>query len=178
MKRLVVFLLALMMGLTACTALAAAPSAEDVSYVVVNGQGDIEIVWTDDPNVGDDAGPAAEAMDAQGKGNALDVLPEEIRSQLPEGYTVVNEIRSAKLSGDLSKLANIQKLDVTFKFDTPYTEGEVVYLAIGVAGEAGTEWVLLQGKANADNNVEVTFDHDTLMKIGEKNFAVMAISKA
>ena len=44
MKRLVVFLLALMMGLTACTALAAAPSAEDVSYVVVNGQGDIEIV--------------------------------------------------------------------------------------------------------------------------------------
>ena len=172
MKRLVVFLLALMMGLTACTALAAAPSAEDVSYVVINGQGDIEIVWTDDPNVGDDAGPAAEAMEAQGKGNALDVLPEEIRSQLPEGYTVVNEIRSAK------KLANIQKLDVTFKFDTPYTEGEVVYLAIGVAGEAGTEWVLLQGKANADNNVEVTFDHDTLMKIGEKNFAVMAISKA
>ena len=63
MKKIAAFLLALTMlaGITA--AFAAAPSAEDVEYVETIGEGDIAIVWTDDPNPGDDAGTNELAFD-------------------------------------------------------------------------------------------------------------------
>lgn len=178
MKKLIAFLMALTMITAMTTALASAPSAEDVEYVTVIGEGDIWIVWINDPNPGDDgSSPVNVAVQAQQSGSALDALPQEIRDQLPEGFTVVNEIRGMKLEGALDKLEELAELKAVIKFETPYAEGEEVYLAIGIPGEEGNEWVLLKGVANAENNVEVTFDHDTLMKIGTNEFAVMAISK-
>ncbi len=182
MKKIAAFLLALTMlaGITA--AFAATPSAEDVEYVETIGEGDIAIVWTDDPNPGDDAGtgasPLEEIREAQKNGSALDVLPQELRDQLPEGYTQVNEIGSMKLEGNLDNLDGTAELKAAIKFETPYDENEVVYLVIGIPGEKGNEWVLLKGVTNAKRNVEVTFDHDTLMKIGTNTFAIMAVSEA
>jgi len=179
MKKLMAILVALTMIMGISAAMAAAPSAEDVSTVFINGEGDIYIVWTDDPDVGDDAeSPAGEVKDAYQSGSPLDVLPAEIRAQLPEGYTVVNEVRSAKFAGNLDKLAELNELKAEFKFDTPYDEGEIVYLAIGVAAGEDTEWFLLESVGNAEHNLEVTFDRAALTKIGENSFVVMAISKA
>lgn len=179
MKKFTALLLVLAMVAGVSAAFGASPSAEEVSYVTVTGEGDIAIVWTSENDIGDDGtNPVEEAVSAQSKGSALDVLPQEIRDQLPEGYTVVNEIRTMKLEGNLDNLDKLAELNAVIKFDTPYAEDEIVYLAVGIPGETETEWVLLEGLGNADQNLEVTFDHDTLMKIGPKAFVVMAISKA
>ncbi len=179
MKKWIALLLAMTMLMGVSAAFASAPSPDSVNGVNVIGNGDVEIVWTNDPNPGDDGQtPVDDIYTAQRNGSALDVLPKEIRDQLPEGYTQVNEIGSMKLEGDLDSLDQLPELKAAIKFDTPYDEGEIVYLAIGIPGEEETEWVLLEGLGNADRDVEVTFDHDTLVKIGAKTFAVMAISMA
>lgn len=180
MKKITAFLLVLtlLVGVSAAFA-EATPSKEDI--IVIVGHGDVHIIWVDDDNEGDDPGEESNTTNAirqaQAQGSALDVLPQEIRDQLPAGYNKVNEFGAMKLEGDLDNLDKVNELKAEIKFDTPYAEGELIYLALGIPGEAGTEWVLLKGTANANSNVEVTFDHDTLMKIGTKTFAVMAISK-
>lgn len=178
MKKIIALLLALTMLLSVSAVFAeGAPSAEDLNYLTVIGEGAIEIVWTDDDGIGDDGeGLAGQAVQSQKAGSALDILPQEIRDLLPEGYTVVNEIRSMKFQGDMDKLAKLDELKVVIKFDTPYAKDEVVYLAVGIPAEE-TEWVLLTALGNDDQNLEVTFDRETLAKIGEKSFAVLAISK-
>jgi len=179
MKKITAFLLVLTLLAGVTAAFAETPSKEDVVDIIVE-EGDLLIVWVNDPNPGDEefVTPPVEnsIYEAQKNGSALDVLPKEIRDQLPEGFTKVNEIGSMKLDGNMDSLADVEDVKAIIKFDTPYAEGEVVYLAIGIPGDEGTEWVLLKGVANEDHNVKVTFDGDTLRKIGTKTFGVMAIS--
>ncbi len=175
MKKITAFLLVLTLLAGLSAAFAATPSKEEVVDIIVE-EGDILIVWIDDPDPGDDAEPPVvkSIYEARKNGSALDVLPQELRDLLPAGFTKVNEIGSMKLEGDLD---NAGDLKAAIKFDTPYAEGELVFLAVGIPGDEETEWVLLQGLGNADNNVEVTFDAETLQKIGSKIFGVMAISE-
>ena len=175
MKKIIALLVVLAMTASLACAFAATPSVEDPS-IIITGEGDVEIVWVDEGDAGDDAAEIIEeASAASQQGSALDVLPAEIRALIPESFTTVNEIRAMKLQGDLTKLSD---LNVTFKFDTPYTPGSTVYLALAIPAEEGREWVLLEGKANDDSNVEVTFDVETLEKIGDKVFVGMAISES
>lgn len=175
MKKIIALLVVLAMTASLACAFAATPSVEDPS-IVINGEGDVVIVWVDDEDIGDDGAEVIEeASSAAQQGSALDILPAEIRALIPEGFTTVNEIRAMKLQGDLTKLAD---LTVTFKFDTPYAPESVVYLALAIPAEEGREWVLLEGKANEDSNVIVTFDVETLEKIGDKVFVGMAISES
>ena len=177
MKKITAFLLVLtlLVGVSAAFA-EATPSKEDI--IVIVGHGDVHIIWVDDDNEGDDPGEEEPnttnaIRQAQAQGSALDVLPEAIRAQLPAGYNKVNEIGAMKLDGDLENLTGVAELKAEIKFDTPYAEGELVYLAVGVKGE----WMMLLGVGNAAGNVEITFDHNTLMNIGTETFAIMAISK-
>ena len=179
MKKIIAILVTLSMLTMLAAAVAETPSKQDpTDTIAITGEGIVEIVWTTEEEVGQDepTNPVNEIKESRSQGSALDVLPQELRDLLPENFTVVNEIGAMKLEGDLSKLDEIGDLTVAIKFDTPYTPDSVVYLAVGIPGEE-TEWVLFEGKANADSNVEVTFDHNTLVKIGAKAFAVMAISE-
>ncbi len=179
MKKIVSLLVVLVMVASLAGALASAPSKQHLSeLVVIEGQGDIyfEIVPPFEGEETGDDGLVEEILGPSKQANPLDTLPEEIRARLPEGFTVVNEILQLKLKGNVNNITADMK--VAIKFDTPYTPDSTVYLAVAIPGDEGREWVLLEGKVNAEKNVEVTFDMDTLQKIGEKTITVMAISES
>jgi len=175
MKKIIALLLSLFMAACAVSALAVDSKEELHEVVILAGEGTIHIYWTTD-EVGEDGNVKEvreEAAAAAKASSPLDVLPPEIRAQLPEGFTTVNELESLKLEGDLTGL---EQLPVTFKFATPYEPGSVVYLAVCVPGET-REWFLLKGLADEEGSVAVTFDAESLAKIGNHNFVLMAISE-
>jgi hypothetical protein len=171
------FALVLALSMLACAAGAlATDSKEDLrDAVIISGQGTVTIIWTTD-TVGEDAS-ASETREkirtAAKNASPLDELPEDLRAQLPEGFTVVNELESVKLEGDLTGL---EELTVAFKFNTPYEPESVVYLAAAIPGEE-TEWVLLEAKADEEGSVVVTFDAEFLAKVGNSDFVLMTISE-
>jgi hypothetical protein len=175
MKKFVALMLALLMAACATVALATDSKETIHDLVLLEGEGTVQIIWLTD-TIGED-GTAVEVRKkvaaAANESSPLDVLPEEIRAQLPEGFTTVNELESLKLEGDLTGL---EQLPVTFKFATPYDPGSMVYLAVCLPGET-PEWLLLKGAANEEGSVAVTFDADSLAKIGSRNFVLMVISE-
>jgi len=175
MKKIIALVLVLSMLVCAAGALAV-DSKEDLrNAVVLVGQGTVQIIWTTDI-VGNDTTAQEireEIKTAATKSNPLDVLPKDIRAQLPEGFVVVNELESIKLDGDVTGL---EELTVAFKFNTPYEPDSVVYLAAAIPGEE-TEWILLEAKANDEGSVVVTFNAEFLAKVGNGEFVLMAISK-
>ena len=175
MKKIIALLLALTV-LAGVTCAFAQDSKEDVDgAVVITGQGTTVVVWSDVPVGDDDVNEEInKAKEAAKVGSPLDVLPQELRDQLPEGFTVVNEIGAMQLTG----IDGLDEVTVSIKFDTPYEPESKVFLALGIPAGEETEWLLAEAKANEEKNVEVTFTKDVLEKIGEKYFAVMAISEA
>ena len=172
MKKIFALVLALALVLTAVSALAAGSK----------GGSDISDVTTDTPEVtvskaADNAATSAIKKlisDGQAGGDALAELPEDVKAKIPADAKTVNEMETFVLSGTLTKGNSVV---LTFKFATPYTEGEAVTILLGIPGETETEWVVLQGKGNKDGDVEVTVTKDILDKIGDKPFVVIPVSK-
>lgn len=176
MKKIVALLVALAMVASLAVAMASSPSPQEVFTIIGEGDYGIHIIRpVEDDLVGDD-GTEAEIAKANKAGDPLAVLPAEIRAQLPAGFTAVNEVLQMQLDGNLENIT--KDLSVAIRFDTPYAAGSTVYLAVAIPADAGREWVLLKGVSNDDNNVEVTFDVETLQKIGDKIFTVMVISES
>ena len=71
-----------------------------------------------------------------------------------------------------------EDVKLVFKFATPYPEGETVILAIGIVPPEGeAEWLVKEGIANADGDVEVTVTKEELQKISDNPFVVIPVSK-
>ena len=113
---------------------------------------------------------------AQKDGDALKGLPEAVVATIPAERNTINEMKCYKLVGDVSGLAG---LEMKFKFDTPYDEGEEVTLLIGISAPDAeeVEWLTLEGKANANKEVVVTVTKEQLAKISNNPFIVIPVSK-
>ncbi len=174
MKKVLALVLALMLVLTAVSALANGSKGNgDI------GQADTDAAELDLAKAEDNEGTSAikqAIIDAQEAGNAIDGLPADVQSQLPEGFATINEMDTYKLGGGCENAE--EPIILTFKFETPYTEGEEVVLAIGIVPpEAEAEWLVKTGKANADGDVEVAVTKAELNKISDNPFVVIPVSK-
>ncbi len=111
----------------------------------------------------------------------VDFFPDEIKAQIPEGYTEFNEIVTYLLDG---VPAGTNSLTLNYVFDTPYKAGEIVLLAIGIPQADGTtEWILTEGvvqddvSAQQEGSVNVTLTQDIIEKIIGKEVIIVVISK-
>lgn len=174
MKKILALVLAMMMILCAVSALAAGSKTNP----------DINQADTDDEEIGitkaeDNEGTQAikdAIKEAADNGNAIDGLPDEVKDQLPEGYDTINEMDTYQLDGDYENADG--PIILTFKFETPYKEGEKVIVAIGIVPpEDEVEWLVKTGKGNADGDVEVEVTVEELNKISDNPFVVIPVSK-
>ena len=175
MKKIFALVIAAIMILSAVGAMAAtgSKSSSTISYVVPPEE-PIKVVKTED-NDGTSAIKQA-IIDAQANGSAIDGLPAPVKEKLGEGYVNINEMETYKIEGDIDGVSDDVKL--VFKFATPYPEGETVILAIGIVPPEGeAEWLVKEGIANADGDVEVTVTKEELQKISDNPFVVIPVSK-
>ena len=174
MKKIFALVIAAIMILSAVGAMAAGSKSSSTIGYVVPPEEPIKVVKTED-NDGTSAIKQA-IIDAQANGSAIDGLPAPVKEKLGEGYVNINEMETYKIEGDIDGVSDDVKL--VFKFATPYPEGETVILAIGIVPPEGeAEWLVKEGIANADGDVEVTVTKEELQKISDNPFVVIPVSK-
>lgn len=174
MKKILALVLALVMVLAACTALADGSKRNN----------DIAAGDTDEETVSMTAiAPTEklqEIMDGikaanDEQGDPIKGLPEDAAAQIPEGFTAINDMGCWQLEGDVTGLS---ELELIFKFETPYPEGDEVALLIGIAPADGdVEWIEKTGVANADGAVVVKVTAAELAKISNNPFLAIPLSK-
>ena len=173
MKKILALVLAAILALVAVSALAEESKVnEDISDASTNLEG----VTMEKAEDTDETTAIKEALkEAQKNGDVLAGLPEEIRNQIPEGRAVINEMDTYQLEGYTGQTAD--KIILTFKFETPYEEGEDVTVLFAItAAEKETEWLVRDGKGNAEGAVEVEVTEEQFVKLTENPFVVIPVS--
>ena len=187
MKKILALVLALVMVLCAASALAAgSKTVEDTQNATVEpasaGQGGyypktateelaLKIVdATAESQVVLDAFKAA--FDA---GDALSILPDDIKAQILEGAGTINEMVTAQFVGDTTAVAGEFKATITF--ETPYEEGAEVSVLLGKLGGEEIKWTVLKGKVNADGAIEVVIPAAVIADLGNNPFILAVVSK-
>lgn len=178
MKKFLALLLAMMMVLAAVSVLAeeAADSKEneDIAGVTLES-GDVTVEKGEDTEAGKSLKEQVAA--AQQEGDPTTALPEEVRAKLPEGFTVISEMDTYRLEGDPSELEDPVKM--TFRFETPYGDGEKVMLIVAIQlPDNELDWLVWEGTGNADGDVESMVPRADLIQIGENPFVVIPVSQA
>ena len=108
-------------------------------------------------------------------GDDLAGFPEEVRGKIPEGRKTVYEMDTYSMKGYEGKT---QKAVLIFKFETPFEKGTKVTVLLGICpAGADTEWLTLEGTANADGNVEVEVTKAELDKISSNPFVAIAVAE-
>ena len=153
MKKALALILAAVLALVCVSALAEnSKENEDISQVTTDTD-KVSVENGEDTPAGTDL--KNKITEAQAGGNAVDALPDEIKAKLPEGFTVINEMNTYKLSGNPEEAPDPVKM--TFKFETPYENGEKVMLVVAILRPEPEEieWLVWEGTGNADGDVEV-----------------------
>ena len=108
-------------------------------------------------------------------GDDLAGFPEEIRAKIPEGRKTVYEMDTYTMKGYEGKS---QKAIFVFKFDTPFEKDTKVSILLGICpAGADVEWLVLEGTANAEGNVEVEVTKAELDKISSNPFVAVAVAE-
>ena len=173
MKKILALVLAALMVMTAVSAFAAGSKEnKNINY----GTTDDEEVTLGSVTATAKLQEIIDAVTAAAKdGDALKGLPEDVAAKIPAEMKTINEMTCWQLSGDPTKLS---ELELVFKFETPYEEGEEVTLLIGISpADADVEWLVLTGKGNADGDVVVKVTSAELNKIANNPFIVIPVSK-
>ena len=173
MKKIFALVLALVMVLCAVSALAG-PSKqnENIGGATTN---EPEVTMTKVDDTEETTAIKEKIQEANENGNPLDGIPEDVRSQIPEGRTKINEMDTYILEGDDGTSDQILLI---FKFETPYEDGQAVTVLFGIApAGAETIWLVKEGKGNADGDVEVLVTRDELNKISNNPFVVIPVSE-
>ena len=131
----------------------------------------INVVLTDD---NDETKEIVKKMTEAGADKVLEVIPEEMKKDLPEEFTQVNEISTWKIEGDPT---GIKEVEVKFTFESPYKVDEEVKLFLSVPKTEGKEWIMLDGKVDAENKVVTKFTDETIKKLGFDPFVVVVVNK-
>ena len=173
MKKILALVLAMLMVMTAVSALA------DGS----KGGGDISYGDTTDTELSlikvsptDKLQAIIDAIKEAGLDGASDALATLVGSELPEGFTKISEAQDCyQIVGDTT---SAKEQEFIFKFATPFKEGEEVVLLVGISpAEGDVEWLKLNGKANADGDVVVKVTAEQIKKISNNPFIVIPVTK-
>ena len=183
MKKILALVLALVMVLTAVSALAAG-SPENPGGKTGGGTTGYSVDTTEETKetelatVADtDATKAIkeELKKAAESGDVLSTLPADVKAKIGEEFTKVSEMVTIKLAQGLDAKKG---LIVKKAFQTPYKSGEKVTVLLAVPGADGkVEWIVLEGTANADGEVVFVVDEATYNKIAGTEIVMVPVSK-
>lgn len=175
MKKILALVLATLMVLTAVSALAekdtTMPGKSKTAPFISNVESELEMTKVV-------PAPAAlqaiiDAIVAAGPDGAAAYLA--TLAEIPEGFTKLTEAQDCyQITGDTTDAGDQEFI---FHFGTPFGEGQEVLLLIGIApAEGDVEWLMLNGKGNADGDVVVTITGEQIQKIANNPFLVIPVT--
>ena len=136
----------------------------ELSYI--NGEGEIDLSSL----IG-----RTEHGDADYSAGALAFFPENVRSEVPAEYRTIYEFVSARLDAEIEEGASTALLH--YVFQTPYPEGETVYLLFGVPGRGSdVDWYVREG-VGEDGGVSVALEQELCAKLADVTFALAVVSR-
>lgn len=176
MKKILALVLATLMVLTAVSALAekdtTMPGKSKTAPFIRRAEAEELGLGTLEP------APAAlqaiiDAITAAGPDGAAAYLA--TLAEIPEGFTKITEAGDCyQITGDTT---NAGDQEFIFHFATPFGVDEEVLLLIGIApAEGDVEWLMLNGKGNADGDVVVTITGEQIQKIANNPFIVIPVT--
>ncbi len=186
MKKILALVLALMMILTAVSALAAGspenPGGKTTGgcttgYTVDTTEEEAKEDEIEAPTVADtDATKAIkeELQKAAESGDVLSALPDDVKAEIGEEFTKVSEMVTIKIAEGLDAKKG---LTIKKKFQTPYAAGKIKVLLAVPGADGKVEWIALNGNVNADGEVVVVIDEAIYNKIAGKEIVMVPVSK-
>lgn len=186
MKKILALVLALMMILTAVSALAAGSPETPGGKTTGGGTTGYTVDTTEEeakedeieaPTVADtDATKAIkeELQKAAESGDVLSALPDDVKAEIGEEFTKVSEMVTIKIPTGL----NAKKgLTIKKAFQTPYAKGAIKVLLAVPGADGKVEWIALNGNVNEDGEVVVVVDEAIYNKIAGKEIVMVPVSK-
>ena len=173
MKKIIALVLAMMMILVSASALAKGSKGNpDISQGSTDKEVSLEKTSATD-KLQEIMDKITEANDQDG--DPLKGLPDDIIALIPAEHKTINEMDVWHLVGDVTGL---DELELIFKFETPYDEGEEITVLIGVdSGEDEVEWIVKTGVGNADGDVVVKVTAEELEIISNNPFVAIPVSE-
>ena len=176
MKKILSLVLILAMVLSAVSALAAnsKTSKDTTKTTTTNDEGDESIYLEIIEDTEESTAVIQQFKDAFAAGDVLSPLPEDIRSQIPEDRTNVNEMVTAHFVGDTENAVGSYECEI--EVPSAYTAGDEVSVVIGMLDGSGA-WSVFPGVVNEEGKVVVTFTADQVKAYGNDPFVLMIVSK-
>ena len=107
---------------------------------------------------------------------ALSRFPEVVRSQVPADYRLIYEFVAAHLEDEIDP--EKESITMAYNFQTPYDEGETVYLLFGIPGKGSdVDWFVKEGTGLANGNIQVELEKAEWEKLIGVTFALAVVSK-
>ncbi len=183
MKKILSLVLALMMVLTAVSALAVGSKETPGgggSSAATDEEPEIKIVVVEGTELS--KAVVEQFKKAFGTSDPLAPLSAEIKEKVPADYGTVNEMLTAQFSGEVGAVKKEVKMNM--KFETAYGAGEKVIVVIGILPADATSvsvadivWQEFDGTGEADGSVTFTIPKDTFVKINTNPFVIGVISQ-
>ena len=190
MKKILALVLSLVMVLTAVSAMAAGSKTADdqqnavvvAPAVVKNVVGNAAVEDTQTLKILDVNSDAVQAIidlfaAANEAGDVLSVLPDDIRAQIPEGLTKINEIVTAQFDWNTDVTGSVT-LKIGFKSE--FEEGQNVAVLFGKLTGTDVAWTVAEGTTEKDGDVvkvKVTIPADLVKSLGNEPFILAVVSK-
>lgn len=107
---------------------------------------------------------------------ALARFPESVRSQIPAGFNTIYEFVAAEMNAETDGASNA--VTTEYAFQTPYADGEEVYLLFGIPGKGSdVDWFVRAGKGLQNGNIQVELDKDLRERLAGVTFALGVVSR-
>ncbi len=139
----------------------------EVELSYADGNGDLDLSSL----VGSSAREAVDYTEG-----ALSLFPKYVRDQVPAEYRTINEFVAGRIDAEIDE--ETTTIDLKYTFQTPYAEGETVYLLCGVPGKGNdVEWFVSEGVGLENGSVHVTLEKEEWEKLLGITFALAVVSK-
>ena len=169
MKKILSLVLALVLVLTAVSALATGSKQKPTTKGTTDEELGVKFIGdTDASRAAIDSFRAAYEA-----GDPLSVLPENIRSQIPAGRTQINELLTAQFEGNISGIT--KDVLVTVRFETAYEKGSDVTVLLGIL-EDPIDWHTFAGKGQEDGSVQFKVPFAVFQKIMDNPFLIGVVN--
>ena len=186
MKKILALVLALMMVLTAVSALAAGSPENPGGKTTGGGTTGYSTDTTEEETKEDEVEAATvadtdatkaikeELQKAAESGDVLSVLPDDVKAEIGEEFTKVNEMVTIKIAEGLDATKG---LSIKKAFQTPYAKGAIKVLVAVPGADGKVEWIAVNGNVNEDGEVVAVVDEAIYNKIAGKEIVMVPVSK-